>query len=525
MNSPTVPQTRAGSGPPPWFDAPAPLLPEILALHGRWLGDKPALIGVDETISWATLSRRLEQVANGLIADGLQPGQRVAVLMSNSVAMVEILFGVIRAGGVVVPLNTLVSADALAAMIADAEAVALFVGDDHAHRLQALTSACPGLRIHRQHRFAAWRDAQPVTPVALALADDAECNIIYSSGTTGLPKGIVHTHRRRLDWFYDLGLALRYDCGAVTLCSLGLYSNISWAAMGCTLLTGGTLVVLPGFDATGFLEAVETQRATHSAVVPVQFERMLALPDFDRHDLSSLRAIMCCGSPLAEATKRAVFRRFGCALIELYGLTEGLITTLSPEDAEQHMRSVGRPLPGTDLKILDEHDHELPPGQPGEIVGRGRIVMAGYNNRDDANAEATWTDQHGRRWLRTGDIGIIDEQGFLTLVDRKKDLIISGGQNIYPADLEAVLVQHPAVAEAAVIGIPCPTWGETPLGIVVPAAGADAQALLTWANGQLGKQQRLRGVVFVEALPRNANGKVLKRELRDRYRDYLKETA
>jgi acyl-CoA synthetase (AMP-forming)/AMP-acid ligase II len=215
--------------------------------------------------------------------------------------------------------------------------------------------------------------------------------------------------------------------------------------------------------------------------------------------------------------KRRVAREFGCELIELYGLTEGIITTLDPEDLETHAASVGKPVPGTDLRIIDDEGRELPVGEAGEIVGWSRFVMSGYHNRPEATAEAIWLDGSGRPWLRTGDIGRIDENGYLYLVDRKKDMILSGGQNVYPADIEAVLKMHEAVFDCAVIGIPHEKWGETPLGLVVLRAGQatpDAEVLRDWANTRLGKQQRLWRIELVAGLPRNPNGKLLKRELR-----------
>ncbi len=366
------------------------------------------------------------------------------------------------------------------------------------------------------HGFGPWRDAQPGHAPAPGLGDDDECNIIYSSGTTGLPKGIVHTHRRRLDWAYDLAIALRYHGGARTLCSLGLYSNISWVGFLCTLLAGGTVVVMRAFEPRALLETIQRERISHGAMVPIQFQRLLELPDFARYDLGSLRSLMCCGSPLVPALKAEAIRRFGCELIELYGLTEGVITTLAPEDVERKLASVGKPLLGTDLRIIGSDDREVQPGESGEIVGRGRILMAGYHNRPDATQEATWSDEQGRRWLRTGDIGRLDEEGFLYIVDRKKDMILSGGQNVYPADIETVMLGHPDVAEIAVIGVPSEKWGETPLAVVVPRAGArpDPAALTAWTNERVGRQQRICGVVLRDSLPRNPNGKILKRELR-----------
>jgi acyl-CoA synthetase (AMP-forming)/AMP-acid ligase II len=258
-------------------------------------------------------------------------------------------------------------------------------------------------------------------------------------------------------------------------------------------------------------------------MVPLQYQKLVECDAIGEYDLSSLDAYMCCGSPLAPALKRAVMEKLPGEFIELYGLTEGLVTILSPEDMTAKIDSVGRPSPGQRLVILDAEDRPVPAGEPGEIVGHARFMMAGYHGNDEANAEATWVHPDGSRWLRTGDIGKLDEDGFLYLVDRKKDMIISGGQNIYPADIETIMLGHDAVSEVAVIGIPHPKWGETPLAIVVRGADATAAELTAWTNARTGKQQRINGTVFVDELPRNPNGKVLKRELRNTYADYLSE--
>jgi len=329
-----------------------------------------------------------------------------------------------------------------------------------------------------------------------------------------VPKGIVHSHRCRLNWAVDLALALRYRSDCVTLCSLGLFSNISWVAMLCTVLVGGTVVVMPHFEAAAAARLIEAERITHGTFVPLQLERLLALGALA--GLASLDTIMCCGSPLKPEVKREFPRRTGARLIELYGLTEGLCTILAPEDFEAKIGSVGKPFLGTDLRILGADDRELPPGETGEIVGLSRLLMQGYHGREEASREATWTDAQGRRWLRTGDLGQLDADGFLYVVDRKKDMILSGSQNVYPADIEQVMLAHEDVAEVAVVAAPSRKWGETPVAIVVLKGGRTLarEALLEWTNARVGRQQRIADVLWRVALPRNANGKVLKRELR-----------
>jgi acyl-CoA synthetase (AMP-forming)/AMP-acid ligase II len=254
-------------------------------------------------------------------------------------------------------------------------------------------------------------------------------------------------------------------------------------------------------------------------MVPVQFQRLLEHAAFNDHDRSSMQAMMCCGAPLPLHIKQRLFDTFPCGVIELYGSTEGVITTLAPEEARGRMSSVGKPLPGEDIAILDEENRKLGAGEAGEIVALNRFAMSGYWNNPAATEEVIWTDDVGQRWLRSGDIGRLDEEGYLYITDRKKDMIISGGQNIYPADIEAVLVRHADVLDCAVFGVPSERWGETPLALVVLREGAvvDAVALRDWTNAQLGKQQRLGAVELRNALPRNANGKLLKRELRQAY--------
>ncbi len=499
---------------------------DILALHGKWRGNKPALVVGGQSISWAELDAKANQVANALLASGRAKGDVIALLMQNNREMVEALIGIAKAGMVSAPLNLSVTNEAIEAMIKDADAQGILTTYDQANRLSnspaimalPLKITCESNdKIKNWENWQNWTEGQSRQAPNCQLEPDDPFNIIYSSGTTGQPKGIVHTQQTRLDWAYDLSIALRYHGNSRTLCTLNLYSNIAWVQMMCTWLAGGTLHLARQFDAGDVLAQIETHEITHTAMVPVQFQRLLDHKSAAHTDLDSMQAMMSCGSALHEELKARIFDRFSCGIIELYGLTEGVITTLEPEEIEGRLASVGRPLIGTDLCLLDDNDQVCATGQAGEILSRGRIVMPGYHNRPDANEQCTWIDEQGKAWLRTGDIGKLDEEGYLYIVDRKKDMILSGGQNIYPADIESVLVEHPQVCDAAVIGIPSKDWGETPIAWVEPKIDTkpDTDEIMEWLNQRVGKRQRIRAVYLINTLPRNPNGKILKRELRD----------
>jgi len=508
---------------------PLPLIPDIIRLNGRWRRRQPAVSCSEETLDWGGFDRRSERVANALAALGLGRGDSLAVLMNNGIPMVEAMFGAMKAGVCVVPLNLSVSDEGIEGMIRDSGARAVVATPAQRTRLEGMRARLDGIAAGGWicvdggagwTDYAAWRDGAEPGRCPVEPDPDEPCNIIYSSGTTALPKGIVHSHRRRIEWAYDCGIALRYGSDTVAICPVGLFSNISWVAMLCAFLAGGRIVVMEHFDPAAFLALVERHRCTHVAMVPLQFQKIIEGPSFGRHDVSSMRHMCTIGSPMHVDLKLKVARDFDCELTELYGLTEGIITTLDPEDVTSKTASVGKPIPGTDLRIIDEQGRECATGEAGEICGWSRFVMSGYHNRPDATAETLWHDERGRPWLRTGDVGRLDEDGYLYIVDRKKDMILSGGQNVFPADIEAVLKTHSAVFDCAVIGIPHDKWGETPLGLVVRRPGhddVDAESLRAWANERLGRQQRLARVEFRGDLPRNPNGKLLKRELRRPY--------
>jgi acyl-CoA synthetase (AMP-forming)/AMP-acid ligase II len=514
-----------------WFSPKPLLVPDIITINVASCPSKDAVVDGDRIVSWSEFGGGTSRIANALHDLGLVHGDRVVVLMTNSYEMIEAMFGIIRGGYCAVPLNCAITDDAVAGMIENSAAKAVVASGEHIARIESLRDRMAedtrGRLIgvspvesgwHDYHKL---RDAADPAPRAITILPSDECNIIYSSGTTGLPKGIVHDHSCREAWGSDMAVALRYHSGARTLCNLGLFSNISWVAMLATIFAGGTLVVQRRFDVAGCLELIQREKITHTVMVPLQFQKVLEYEHYDDYDLSSLDAYMCCGSPLAVGIKQEIVARMPGHFIELYGLTEGLVTILGPEDMLEKIESVGRACPGQYLAVIDDDSNELPVGEAGEIVGSCRFMMAGYHDNAAADEEATWIHSSGARWLRTGDVGRFDEDGFLYLVDRKKDMILSGGQNIYPADIEAAIVEHGAVHEVAVVGVASRKWGETPLAVVVltEAGSIGSDELTAWSNSHLGKQQRIVDTIFVDELPRNPNGKVLKRELRKHFAD------
>ena len=510
------------------FDIVPPLFHDFIRLNGKWYPEKPAIIDEAGTLSWGDLDRRSSQVANGLRVRGIGKGTSVAILMSNCVEYVEILYGILKAGAVIVPLNLAVNEEGLVRMIEDSSSQVIFYTPDQYERLKdmALSHVAPfhivlGEEGAGDEEFRAWRDRQPDNQPAVEIGENDPCNIIYSSGTTGLPKGIKHVYRRRIQSMYELSLAHHYHFAAVSICPIGLYSNIAWASLFCALIVGGTCVVRSKFDVEDWLSCVERFGVTHTFMVPIQFQRVLDAPSFRPERVASLEAVISGGAPLFEDLKARISDQFRCAVIELYGLTEGFMTTLQPEEATGRLTSVGKPVRGNDYILVDDTDHPVPWGGTGEICVRSVHWMAEYHNRPEATEEIKYYDPDGVLWLRTGDIGRTDEDGYLYITDRKKDMIVSGGQNIYPVDIEAVMMRHPAVSEVAVIGVPDEKWGETPVAIVVARDGSTPEertGILAWTNEHVGKRQRIARVELRGDLPRNPNGKVLKRLLREEYR-------
>lgn len=499
-------------------------IPELLRLHARLCPDKAAVVQGSEQVDRATFDRLVDRAAAAMQRDGVNAGDVIAICALNSIRYAIAFMAALRAGVAVAPLAPLSTAESLELMLANCDAKILFA-DSQGNGVAAARLADRGLRIVGLDEavpfpaFDRWLAPEDTRPEAVPANPEAVFNIIYSSGTTGAPKGIVHTHQLR--WRQIIGSATNYyRPDSVTLVSTPLYSNTTLVSFLPALAGGGTVVLMAKFTPPEFLALAQAHRVTHAMLVPVQYRRLMEYPDFDRHDLASFRMKFCTSAPFSAALKAEILRRWPGGLIEYYGMTEGGGSCqLLAHDHPDKLHTVGRPIEGHDIRVIDEDGVELPAGSIGEIVGHSHVMMAGYNKAPEKSAATIWLDATGKPFIRTGDIGRFDEDGFLTIMDRAKDTIISGGFNIYPSDIEAVLVQHPAVAEAAVVGVPSDRWGETPVAVIVPKGGIDTTAdeIREWANARLGKTQRIAAAYLESALIRNDIGKVSKRHLRDEY--------
>ena len=506
-------------------------IPSLVREHARARPAHAALVQDEITLSYAALDALMDRVAASLQRDGLRAGDVIAICAHASPLYAAVFLGALRAGVTVAPLAPSVTPESFAGMLSDAGARWLFVdaaaldalGTTPRDHCIALDAAAPGTPLER------WLLPEGAVPAPADIPPEAPFNIIYSSGTTGAPKGIVQSHGMR--WAHVArGAGYGYGPEGVTVLATPLYSNTTLVVFFPTIAFGGTVVLMAKFDAAQYLALAQAHRMTHTMLVPVQYQRIMALPQFDTFDLSSTIAKFCTSAPFGAALKADVVKRWPGALIEFYGMTEGGGTCiLQAHLYPDKLHTVGQPAPGHDIRLIDDEGRELSPeamraGATGEVVGRSPGMMIGYHGQPAKTREAEWFSPDGERFIRTGDVGRFDTDGFLTLMDRKKDMVISGGFNIYPSDLEAVLREHAAVADVAVVGVPSALWGETPVAYVVPRPGTDASAndLLLWLNGRVGKTQRLAALQFIDELPRSAIGKVLKRELREHY---LRSTA
>ena len=499
---------------------PFGLFADLFRLHVWKHPMKTALICGDERLGFAALDELSDRVAAQLQHEGVGRGGVVAICAAMSIRYVVAFLGVLKTGGAVSPLSPSATPEQIVAMLKDSGATHFFLDAGESRHLQPVQAHITAKRLAMDSAadelsVEAWLPAEGTRPRRAHIEPGDAFNIIYSSGTTGTPKGIVQPHSMRWSQLHLLDPP-GYGPEAVALISTPLYSNTTLVSLLPALAGGGTVVLMPKFDARQFLELSEHHRVTAAMLVPVQFRRILDVPDFDRFDLSSYQIKYATSAPFSADLKAEVLAKWPGGLVEYFGMTEGGgAFLLAAHDRPDKLHTVGQAIGGHDMRVIDEGGRQLPAGEAGEVVGRSSVMMTGYHNQPSKTSDAEWYSLEAPRFIRTGDIGRLDEEGFLTLIGRKKDMIISGGMNIYPSDLEGILREHPAVLEAAVIGVPSDRWGETPVGFVTLRAGSELPPaeLKEWANTKVGKMQRLSEVRVIDEMPRNAIGKILKREL------------
>ncbi len=490
--------------------------------------ERPEVVAVrqgERRLTYALLDERSSRLARALLAAGAGKGSRIAYLDRSALEIVELLFAASKIGAVAVPLNWRLAVPELRAVLEDARAPLVIAGPDYEETVAEVVaplSVQPRV-VRVAVDYEAWLAAhEPVDPGGRGEPRDVVLQL-YTSGTTGVPKGVLTTHRN-LAACAETSPYWQFDAETVSATPLPMFhiGGIGWAFLG--LWNGATTILVREFVPEAVLDLLERERVTNGIFVPTMLQMLTAVPGADRRDYSALRSIAYGASPITTPVLRAALRTFRCSLYGVYGLTEstGGVVQLDPEDhdpggpREHLLRSAGRPLPWVELRIVDpQTGAELGPREIGEVWLRAPNVTPGYFGRPDETAAALTPDG----WLRTGDGGYVDEDGYLFLTDRIKDLIVSGGENVYPVEVEEALSHHPDVREVAVIGAPDERWVEAVVAFVVlrPGARATLEDLIAFARERLAGYKIPRSIEFVDALPRTPSGKVLKRELRERY--------
>lgn len=503
-------------------------LADIVRTHAAERPEATALVHEGRRTAYGRLHDASSRVAQGLLAEGIQPRSRVAHLDKSSDLFFELLFGVSKVGAVTVSVNWRLAPPEVLHILNDAGAEILFVGEEFFPVIDEIRDALHGVRkivaLSGSHPgwepFTSWRDRHAdVDPCLPAQPSDTAVQF-YTSGTTGLPKGAELTNSNFAFMFGSWAESWRLEPGRRSLVCLPMFhiGGAGWGMAG--LYAGATNHVVREFIPRQILDIIQSERIEVVLLVPAMILFLMQAPGIVETDLSSLSLIVYGAAPIPAELLKQAMTTFGCGFQQVYGLTEttGAITLLPPEDHDpsdvKKLLSCGYAQKEVELRIVGDDGRDLPPGEVGEIAIRSPQVMGGYWKLPEATARAVKGD-----WFFTGDAGYLDEKGYLYIYDRVKDMIVSGGENIYPAEVESALFGHPAVADVAVIGVPDARWGEAVKAVVVVKAGVEVTAgeLVEWARGRIAGYKLPKSVDFIDALPRNPTGKILKRELRKAY--------
>ena len=496
---------------------------EIVRVHAADRPDAVALVLGKHTITFAELDSRSSRAAQAFSAAGVGFGDRVAFIDKNGAEFFEVVCGLAKLGAVGVPVNWRLTAPEMLHIVEDAQAKVVVVGEEFFGHVEAiedrLTASIVAIGDHaRWPRFSDWVARHPPEDPGVTTESDDLAFLMYTSGTTGPPKGVMLSNNNYFSKATGIADKWRFDAESVSLAVMPMFhmAGSGWALVG--LAEGCTTVVLRDVDPPAILDAVARQRITNMLLVPAVIQMLLNTPS--NADFSSLRAIVYGASPITDDVLIKGLKRFGCEFLQVYGLTEttGSITQLDDHDPVQRpglLRSCGKPYPWVDVRIVDKQGVDVPNGTVGELWTRSPQNMLGYWNNPDATAATVTPDG----WLKTGDAGYRDDDGYIYLHDRVKDMIVSGGENVSPAEVENVLMTHPDVGDVAVIGVPDEKWGEAVKAVVVPAAGSlpTETELIAYARQRLAGFKLPKSVDFASTLPRTPSGKLLKRTLREPY--------
>lgn len=500
---------------------------DIVRVQARQRGDKDAMRFNGTHMSYAQLNDRASQVANGLRGWGIGKGDRVAVLDKNDPSFFEIWCGAMKIGAVVVPVNWRLAPPEIAYVVNDARARALFVGGPFGETLAKVRAGLGtvehlvGIHDAGPDGYAAWRDGQDVADPDLPLSPEDVAIQMYTSGTTGHPKGAQIMHANLAAAFHAGSHHYgNWSADDVNLVAMPLFhiAGNGWGLVG--FYHGATNVMLADIDPAAILRLIPQEKISKILFVPAVILFVLQVPGVEKVDFSSVDTVVYGASPIPVELVRQAVKIFGCEFVQVYGLTEtcGSITFLGPDDhinpEGERLKSCGRPWTGVEVRIVDADGTDRPTGEVGEIICRTGQVMKGYWNLPDETRKAMRGE-----WFHTGDAGYLDADGYLYIYDRVKDMIVSGGENIYPAEIESALYGHPAIADIAVIGVPSERWGEAVKACIVlkPEQSLTAEDLIAYARERIAGYKVPRSVDFMETLPRNPSGKLLKRELRKAY--------
>lgn len=499
-----------------------------LTRHARYRPNKTAFICGSTRMNFSELNASVNQLIHALQKTGIKKGDKIATVLPNCTALWEVYWACAKMGAVAVPLSPLLRGQGLANLLNNADTSLVISDKATAGYISAVKPLVPGLPDQRYwlinsddtESYTSYHNAKQnestEEPLVEKVTGNDPYNIIYSSGTTGLPKGIVISHAVRALYGSLFANSYRMAPESVVMHSGSIIFNGSFLTLMPAMFLGCTYVLHDHFDPQQVIGDISKEAVTHTILVPSQIIACLQQEGFNKVSLPSIEYILSVGAPLLLEHKQALNRRIPGVFYELYGLTEGFMTILDKTDAFRKTGSVGYPPSFMDMKILNEEGHVQPAGVIGEIVGRGPLLMDCYYKNEAQTKEAL---KGG--WLYTGDLGYLDEDGFLFLTGRKKDLIISGGVNVYPADIEEVIIRHDAVRDVAVFGVSHAEWGETPVAAVVLTANSgevNAEIIRAWVNNHIDARfQKVHEILIMDELPRNVAGKILKRELKERY--------